>query len=305
MEDKLYKDIYQWLYLYKKNSVKLSTFDRLETSYKLLLRYSIASVRLDKLTEDMLQGYINELVSDGYSLSTIHKQYHLLTAFLEYALVKGLIFRPIHKAVQLPSRQAVKKRTKDIYAYTAQEQARLRAVLDTGEMTGYLAALFMMETGMRVGECLALGWNDIDWFRRSITISKTFVRLGNRNEQFVQDGAKSFASNRTIPMSTAAADILTRAWQTRASDFVFHNEDGEPLSYEAMRYQITKACNEAGVRYLGLHVFRHTFATNCYNRGCDVKILSKLLGHADVSVTYNTYIHLFGDNLEAMRKIFA
>ena len=305
MEDRLSKDIYQWLYLYKRNSVKLSTFDRLETSYNLLLRYSIASVRLSDLTEDMLQGYINELVNDGYSLSTIHKQYHLLTAFLEYAMVKGLIFRPIHKAVQLPSRQVVKKRTRDICAYTLPEQARLKTVLNTGEMTGYLAALLMMETGMRVGECLALQWTDIDWFKRSITISKTFVRLGNRNEQFIQDGAKSFASNRTIPMSTDAADILTRARQTRASDFVFHNEDGEPLSYEAMRYQISKACDEAGVRYLGMHVFRHTFASNCYRRGCDVKILSRLLGHSDVSITYNTYIHLFGDELEEMRKIFA
>lgn len=70
-----------------------------------------------------------------------------------------------------------------------------------------------------------------------------------------------------------------------------------------MRYQIQCACVEAGVPYLGQHVFRHTFATNCYNRGCDVKILSKLLGHADVTVTYNVYIHLFGDALEEMRSV--
>ena len=52
-----------------------------------------------------------------------------------------------------------------------------------------------------------------------------------------------------------------------------------------------------------MHVFRHTFATNCYYRGCDVKILSKLLGHSSVTVTYNTYIHLFGDALEEMRAV--
>ena len=55
--------------------------------------------------------------------------------------------------------------------------------------------------------------------------------------------------------------------------------------------------------YYGLHVFRHTFATNCYHRGCDVKVLSKLLGHGSVAVTYNTYIHLYGDALEAMRAV--
>lgn len=304
MEDRLIKDIYHWLYIYKKNSVKMSTFDRLETSYHLLARYSIAYVRLDELTEDVIQNHINELVDDGYSLSTIHKQYHLLTAFIEYAMVKGWILRPIHKAVRLPSRQAVKKRERDIYSYTPEEQAKLRNVLENSENPAYLAALVMMNTGMRVGECLALGWEDIDWFRRSIRISKTFVRLGNRNKQFVQDGAKSFASNRTIPMSDAVGHIFTRLRQTRASDFVFHDENGEPLSYEAMRWWVTKACEEADVTYFGMHVFRHTFATNCYRKGCDVKLLSKILGHSDVAVTYNTYIHLFGDGLEEMRKAF-
>lgn len=53
----------------------------------------------------------------------------------------------------------------------------------------------------------------------------------------------------------------------------------------------------------GNHALRHTCATNCYNRGCDVKILSKLLGHADVSITYNIYIHLYGDALEEMRSV--
>lgn len=303
MEERMITDIYHWLYIYKKNSVKASTFDRLETAYKLLGRYSIASVRLDKLNEDMLQGYVNELVDDGYSLSTIRKQYHLLTAFLDYAMVKGWITRPIHKCVKLPTKQAVRTPERDICAYTPEEQVKLRAVLDTGAMSGYLAASLMMETGMRVGECLALGWEDIDWFRRAIDIRKTFVRLGNRNKQFVQEGAKSFCSNRTIPMSTGARDILTKLRSSTACKFIFHTADGMPLSYEALRYQISKACDEAGVRYYGMHAFRHTFATNCYRRGCDVKILSKLLGHSDVSVTYNTYVHLFGDGLEEMRSV--
>lgn len=48
---------------------------------------------------------------------------------------------------------------------------------------------------------------------------------------------------------------------------------------------------------------RHTFATNCYYRGCEIKLLSKLLGHANVTITYNIYINLYGDALEEMRSI--
>ena len=86
-------------------------------------------------------------------------------------------------------------------------------------------------------------------------------------------------------------------------DYIFAGEDRQPISYEALRWQIQRACDEANVPYKGQHVFRHTFATNCYYRGCDVKILSKLLGHADVAITYNVYINLFGDALEEMRSV--
>ena len=56
-----------------------------------------------------------------------------------------------------------------------------------------------------------------------------------------------------------------------------------------MRYQIKKACKAANVPYKGQHSFRHTFATNYYNRGADVKILSRILGHSNMCVTYNVY----------------
>lgn len=54
------------------------------------------------------------------------------------------------------------------------------------------------------------------------------------------------------------------------------------------------------IEFRGEHVFRHTFATNCYHKGIDVKILSRLLGHADVNITYNLYIHLYGDGFDEM-----
>lgn len=84
------------------------------------------------------------------------------------------------------------------------------------------------------------------------------------------------------------------------NEWVFTNDDGQRLSYEALRYQTQRLCKAADVPYRGEHVFRHTFATNCYHKGIDVKILSRLLGHADVNITYNIYVHLYGDGFEEM-----
>ena len=96
--------------------------------------------------------------------------------------------------------------------------------------------------------------------------------------------------------------LLEGLSQGGRGEWVFTDAEGDRLSYEALRYQTQCACRSAGVDYKGEHVFRHTFATNCYYKGVDIKILSKLLGHADVNITYNVYVHLYGDGFDEMHS---
>lgn len=300
----LHDSIKDWMVSYKRTSVKPSTYDRLVTSLDALERYPISSIPVDQLDISDIQEYINRLVEDGYALSTIKKQLHLIGAYVDYANLIGEIPRRVHKGVKLPSEASVKKHRKEVIAYTKAEQKALKSVLMRGDSIAFYAVLLMMETGMRVGETLAIGWSDIDWKRKALRISKTVVHLAEQRKSYVQKGAKSHTSNRTIPLSSDAYDLLRFMHETdRDSDYVFHDEHGKRISYETLRWWTHKACDEAGVEYHGMHVFRHTFATNCYEKGCDVKILSKFLGHSDVTITYNVYIHLFGDALEEMRLI--
>jgi len=302
---KLGEAINEWMVKYKRNSIKPASFDRMLTTFNLMTKYKLAYIEIDVLTTDDIQDYLNELAKDGYALSTIKKQFNLISGYMTYANLRGDILKPLHKGVKLPSESSVKKSKKEVIAYNKAEQIALTRVLQTKAYPGYCAALLMLETGMRVGEVLALTWGDIDWNRKAVKISKTLVRLANKKQQYVQNAAKSFTSNRTIPLSSTAYSLLESMYESETNlySYVFHDSSGDLLSYEAMRWQINKACDIAGVRYLGQHVFRHTFATNCYARGCDVKVLSKLLGHSDVTITYNIYIHLFGDALEEMRKV--
>lgn len=301
----LYSEIDNWMVMYKEKSVKPSTYDRMLTSLKLMGRYDISDIDVRDLRASDIQDYVNKLVDDRYALSTIKKQYHLIGAFVEYANLTDLIAKPIHKGVRLPSESVVKKSKKDVVFYNSDEQKALKRVLYRNDSPAYNVVLVMLETGIRVGEALALCWSDIDWRRRAVRISKTVVRIADQKRSYVQQSAKSYTSNRTIPLSKDAFDLLKRMRDTDEiqSEFIFHDEKGKRLSYEALRWWTTKACNEAGVAYYGQHVFRHTFASNCYQRGCDVKKLSKLLGHSDVTITYNVYIHLFGDELEELRSV--
>lgn len=299
--------ISRWLWQVKSRTVKAGTFSRLLTSHNLLKRDPLASVRVTDLATEDVQKYINRLTDAGYALTTIRKQYNLLTAFIRYLVGEGLPIRAAYVNVRLPSASQVSRPKKQIEAYTKPEQRRLTDVCMEAGTPGAQAAILLMETGMRIGELLALTWQDIEWERKAIRIHSTVINYNSRDGQRIQEGAKSKSSNRTIPISLKGLNVLTDMYDSAEDPdgFLFPDKlhKGHCLRYNVIRNEIAELCERAKVPYSGLHTFRHTFATNCYYKGCSVKILSRFLGHSSVSITYNTYIHLYGDALEEMRQI--
>ena len=290
----------EWLNTYMSYAVKQSTYDRLLTSARALEGFSIASMPIAEITSVHIQRYVNELAGSGYGLSTIKKQMRIVTAPLKQAAALHEIPANPAVGIKLPARCNVRKVERAAEAYSPEEQAALACELQTYVRPGYAAIALMMATGLRVGEALALRWKDVQLTRKRLMVRATVVRLANKKQSFVQEGAKSESSNRVIPLTPQAVSLLESLTETRRGEWVFTNTDGQRLSYEALRYQTQQACKAAGVEYRGEHVFRHTFATNCYYNGVDVKILSRLLGHADVNITYNIYVHLYGDGFDEM-----
>jgi len=290
--------IVEWMQTFKAYSVKRSTYDRLQTSAKALEGFSIASMPINEITPVHIQKYLNELVEHGYGYSTIKKQLRIVTAPLKQAAALHLIPADPCVGIKMPLREHVKKASRAVDAYSPEEQKALCKVLETYKRKGYAAILLMMETGLRAGEALALRWRDVQFANKRLFVRATVVNLANRKQSFVQDSPKSHFSNRTIPLTPRAIEILLH--QPQETEWVFPTHNGERLSYEALRYQTICACREAGVEFRGEHVFRHTFATNCYHNGVNIKILSRLLGHADVNITYNIYVHLYGDGFDEM-----
>ena len=303
----LYVAIEEWLDIYKKNSVKPLTYDRLITSYRLLLKDPIAGFPVDEIDCDTMQRYIGRLVNDGYSMSTIKKQFNLLTAYWKHGMSRGAIQNPVYLGVSLPVRSALQKVDSEVQTYTAGEQRELVHQLMMLDKPQYGVIMLMLEAGLRVGEALGLRWEDVLWNKRALYIRRTLIRMSNQAETYVQDSPKSKTSVRKIPLSAKALAVLEKLFDQSLTKegFVFAREDDSslPYSYSSVEFHIKSLCKDLGISYKGMHAFRHTFATNCYNKGCDVKILSKLLGHSDVSITYNIYIHLYGDALDEMRKI--
>ena len=306
----LIQGIDSWLDIFKKDTIKPSSYDRLLRSRNLLSNDEISLMELNDISKKDIQLYLSRLNVGGYAQNTIKKQLTLLTAYFKHALSEGDMVKPVYLGVRLPKTRYAQLHSDKPKSYSEEEQRLLINRLMALEHPVDGALICMLECGLRIGEALGLTWDDYDVERRAIRISKTLIRVqAGGSVSFVQRGAKSASSNRIVPLSPVAQAVLNQLLQEendiQGSMYIFHAPEApyEPLTYSCAVHHLQKACRESGVAYYGTHILRHTFATNCYHKGCDVKILSKLLGHADTNITYNTYIHLYGDALEEMRKI--
>ena len=298
----LYHYISLWLDLFKKNEVKQGTFERLLQSCESLGRYPIGQEKICEVSALDVQFYINQITSEGYSFSTIKKQLELLRASLRKAVSLKIISENPAEEIGMPSKKIVKK-PKEVLAYNEKEQKRLQEYIEkNSDSNAVLCVAFMIETGLRAGEAMALRWQDIDAEKHKCHVSSTIVNPHIPSKAYVQETPKTDASIRTIPLTVRATAILNILKRRATSEFIFGDKNikSTRLEYPTLIRAIKKMCRESGVPYRGAHVFRHTFATNCYYKGIDVKILSKLLGHSDVKVTFNTYINLYGDGFDDM-----
>ena len=125
-----------------------------------------------------------------------------------------------------------------------------------------------------------------DWWYSAKKHLRFFLR---RHYPHQVKGSKLLASSQPVITSSPAGFIIALSRRIVNSYYPL-------IVCEKDEKWIKDAC----ISYMGEHVFRHTFQANCYHKGADVKILSRLLGHADVNITYNIYVHLYGDGFDEM-----
>jgi integrase len=162
------------------------------------------------------------------------------------------------------------------------------------------AIILLIYTGMRIGELLGLQWKDISFNDRTVKIKSAVVTVKNRDKdakvKYVllhQESVKTEAGNRIIYLNNKALDALRELEKINGkSNYVMASVNGTiaiPRNITRMLDNVLTRCN---LPCYGVHSLRHTYASMLFRKGVDVKTVSELLGHANVTITYNTYIHL-------------
>lgn len=183
------------------------------------------------------------------------------------------------------------------------EQHRLSSYLLEHLTLCNLGILLCLYTGMRIGEICALKWEDISFEESTIQIRRTMQRIQRRDAEgkktvLLISSPKSSCSIRSIPLPDEIFSLIVERRESDASFFLTGKENRymEPRTMQNRFKTIIRKC---GISDANFHSLRHTFATRCVELGFDIKSLSEILGHSNVNITLNRYVH---PSMEQKRK---
>ena len=185
-------------------------------------------------------------------------------------------------------------RMQDLRIFSERDKRKIKDFCMNSENTKYIGIAICLYTGMRIGEICALKWEDIDLSKKLIYVRHTLQRVYVKPSEtkIIIDSPKSEKSMRTIPMSNIVYTKLKELKEKYSKDDFFLTGDKynfmEPRGYQ---YTFRSCLQKCKVPYRNFHCLRHTFATDCISVGMDVKSLSEILGHSDVGITLNRYVH--------------
>ena len=187
---------------------------------------------------------------------------------------------------------------KQVEAYNKDQVRKLVASLEETPSFKNLGLLITIYSGMRIGEVCALQWKDIDLEEKVIRVNKSIQRIyteedttGKMKTELLISTPKTKSSQREIPIVQPLFKMMKDFAKICRPDYFVCSGTTTPIEPRTYRSYYKKKIEEIGLPHLKFHGLRHTFATQLIASKADVKTVSAILGHSDITTTLNTYVH--------------
>lgn len=295
-----------WLENYIKPSSKQRTFEQYSRAAQIHILPYLGDIELTDLTPFVLQKFITGLAENGNKRTGKGLSPNFVKTIL--SIVQNSL-KTAHLVGYLPEYSAnkikrPKPKEKQVECFSIQEQKKIEGAALSAKKDKYRGIILCLYTGLRIGELLALTWNDIDFEKSILSVTKT-CHDGNENGEHIRiiDTPKTENSRRQIPLSKTLVKMLKEIKKKSKCEFVI--ADGEkPVFIRSYQRMFELFLKKLKLPHKGFHSLRHTFATRALECGMDVKSLSEILGHKNAMITLNRYAHsLWEHKAEMMNKL--
>ncbi len=308
----LFEDFIEvWLKEYEFSGIKTSTLLSRKTTSIPHLKRLLGKCYLEKMTSKNFYDMVVTLQSENYSSETIDSIYITGRMIMKNALEKGLIRELPY--VKKPKKKKtmddlMNEQVEEHYLEKSELKHLLSKIKKRGHSIDYAVILTLVYSGVRIGELLALKWEDIDFDNKTIRIWKTLFREKNTVTQFELTPPKTKKSIRVVPVGKsvikALQDILIQQAELRRSHamildegFVFIKMSGNHCGYPELRtalgYRFKDYLRIAGItKPLTLHKLRHTHISLLSEAGVDLPTIQERVGHENASTTLKIYLHI-------------
>ncbi len=292
----------------KKEKVKESTYAQYASVVSLHLLPGLGSLALKELTTEKLNSFLNEIRLHGrtqdqgpLSDKTVCDIRMILIQVLRYAVSRGMI-------TAVPECDSVTSRHMPPNALTRQNQQKLLEEIRRWENPFVLGVILSLYASLRIGEACGVRWGDIDVLNQTISVNRTVMRIqvidgeGPEKTKVVIGTPKTDYSRRTVPLPEKIFSWLMRF--RKSDDCYIMTGTTKFMEPRVCRDHFYKLLDRAGLPRCSYHTLRHTYATRCIENGVDIKSLSEMMGHSDVKITMQRYVHPSMDSKkEQIRKL--
>ena len=282
----------------KKQTVRYNTVRNYAERYHANIQPVIGSKLLNEIKPLHCQKVMSDMADKGYKTSTIYQTRIALFNMLEFAKENDVILsNPCKKSVKSDIGKPSGKKE----ALTIDVQRKFLEHIKGNSYENQYR--FVLQTGLRTGELIGLKWSDIDFKKRILKVERSMEYRYKVGEWRVGE-PKSKSGYRTIPLTNEAIrilkeqkrknskiDIISMEW----ADIVFLCGKGTPVKNSTYDSNLFKICDKAGINRFSMHVLRHTFETRCIEAKMLPKTLQKIMGHSNIGITMNLYVHITED----------